>query len=56
MTSVQIFSVIWLVVIFAACIWRHTNVGLAMLPASFILAEVAGISPKQLYQDFLRPW
>lgn len=52
MTSVQIFSVIWLVVIFAACIWRHTNVGLAMLPASFILAEVAGISPKQLYQGF----
>ncbi|EKT4483608.1 anion permease [Pseudomonas putida] len=52
MTSLQCFAVGWLVLIFVVCIWRHVNLGLAMLPGAFVLAEVAGIPLKQLYQGF----
>jgi Na+/H+ antiporter NhaD/arsenite permease-like protein len=52
MTSIQVFSIVWLAVVFTVCIWRHINLGLAMLPAAFVLAEIAGITPKQLYQGF----
>ncbi|MGP8051705.1 MAG: SLC13 family permease [Desulfobaccales bacterium] len=52
MTSMQIFALAWLVLIFALSLWREINLGLALIPAAFVLAEIAGVSGKQLYAGF----
>lgn len=52
MTLLQAFSLGLLVITFAIALWRQVNVGLAMLPAAFVLAEIAGISPSTLYAGF----
>lgn len=52
MTALQLFSVGLLVLTFAVALWRRVNVGFAMLPAAFILAQVAHIPLKQLFGGF----
>jgi len=52
MTSLQVFSLGLLAFTFAVALWRGVNVGLAMLPAAFLLAGVAHIPLKQLYAGF----
>lgn len=52
MTAVQIFSLALLVATFAVALWRGVNVGLAMLPAAYLLAEVAHVPLKTLYAGF----
>ena len=52
MTNVQIFSLVLLAVAFMIAIWRHTNVGLVMLPAAYLLAEVAHTPLQTLYSGF----
>lgn len=52
MSAVQTFSLVLLAVTFTVALWRRINVGFAMLPAAFILAEVAHIPLKQLYAGF----
>ena len=41
MTTVQICALIWLAVVFGLSLWQHINLGLIMIPASFILAQFA---------------
>lgn len=52
MTTVQIGALIWLAVVFGVSLWQHINLGLIMIPASFILAQCAGIPLNQLYAAF----
>jgi len=52
MTALQLFSLVLLAVTFAVALWRRVNVGFAMLPAAFILAEVAHISLDKMYTGF----
>jgi di/tricarboxylate transporter len=51
-SALQLFSVGLLVVTFAVALWRRVNVGFAMLPAAFILALVAHIPLKKLFDGF----
>lgn len=51
-TALQVFSLVFLLFAFAAAIYRHVNIGLMTIPAAFILAEVAGVTPKELYTGF----
>jgi len=51
-TALQLFSVGLLVLTFAVALWRRVNVGFAMLPAAFILSQVAHIPLKQLFDGF----
>ena len=52
MTTVQIGALIWLAVVFGLSLWQHINLGLIMIPASFLLAQFAGIPLKELYGAF----
>ncbi|MDB5775180.1 MAG: Dicarboxylate carrier protein [Herbaspirillum sp.] len=52
MTSIQIFALALLVFAFALSLWRHINLGLAVLPAAFVLAQVAHIPSKILYAGY----
>ena len=52
MTALQVFSLVLLVFAFVLAIWRDINVGLVTLPAAFLLAEVAHLTPKELYAGF----
>lgn len=52
MTASQVFSLGLLAAVFAVALWRRVNVGFAMLPAAFVLAEVEHIPLKQLYAGF----
>ena len=52
MTTVQIVALVWLAVVFGLSLWQHINLGLIMLPASFILAQYAGLPLKDLYSAF----
>ena len=52
MTTVQIVALVWLAVVFGLSLWQHINLGLIMLPASFILVQYAGLPLKDLYSAF----
>ncbi|TNC25725.1 SLC13 family permease [Amycolatopsis alkalitolerans] len=52
MSFIQIFSLILLVITFAVAIWRHVNVGLATIPAGFLLLLVAGVPAGQYFKQF----
>ncbi|MDB5989319.1 MAG: Dicarboxylate carrier protein [Herbaspirillum sp.] len=52
MTSIQIFALALLAFAFLLSLWRHINLGLAVLPAAFVLAEVAHIPSKTLYAGY----
>jgi Na+/H+ antiporter NhaD/arsenite permease-like protein len=52
MTTIQIFSLVLLAVVFCLSLWRHINLGLAMLPAAFVLAQAAHIPSKVLYAGY----
>jgi Na+/H+ antiporter NhaD/arsenite permease-like protein len=52
MTSIQIFALALLAFAFLLSLWRHINLGLAVLPAAFVLAEVAHIPSKILYAGY----
>ena len=49
MTTLQILALIWLALVFAVSLWQHINLGLIMIPAAFVLAEIAGVPVKSLY-------
>ena len=52
MTTVQILALVWLAVVFGLSLWQHINLGLIMLPASFILVLFTGLPLKDLYAAF----
>lgn len=52
MTTIQIIALIWLAVVFGLSLWQHINLGLIMIPASFILCLYTGIPLKELYAAF----
>src|ERR1700688_1102768 len=52
MTSIQIFALALLAFAFSLSLWRHINLGLAVLPGAFVLAEVAHIPSKILYAGY----
>ena len=52
MTTLQILALIWLALVFAVSLWQHINLGLIMIPAAFVLAEIAGVPGKSLYAGF----
>jgi Na+/H+ antiporter NhaD/arsenite permease-like protein len=52
MTSIQIFALVLLAFTFSLSLWRHINLGLAVLPGAFVLAEVAHIPSKILYAGY----
>ena len=52
MTTLQILALIWLALVFAVSLWQHINLGLIMIPAAFVLAEIAGVPVKSLYAGF----
>lgn len=52
MTSTQTFALMLLALAFMLSLWRHINLGLAMLPAAFVLAQVAHIPMKTLYAGY----
>lgn len=52
MTTVQIIALVWLAVVFGLSLWQHINLGLIMIPASFILCLFTGLPLKELYAAF----
>ena len=52
MTTLQILALVWLALVFAVSLWQHINLGLIMIPAAFVLAEIAGVPVKSLYAGF----
>lgn len=52
MTTIQIIALIGLALVFALSIGRHINLGVAAIPGAFVVAEIAGITPKELYAGF----
>jgi di/tricarboxylate transporter len=52
MSLLQVFSLVLLVAAFALAIWRHINVGLATIPAGFILTTVAGVPVGTYFKHF----
>ena len=38
MTTLQIYALVWLAFVFGLSLWQHINLGLIMIPASFLLA------------------
>lgn len=52
MSLLQIFSIVLLVAAFAVAIWRHINVGLATVPAGFILTMAAGLPVETYFKHF----
>lgn len=52
MSLIQIFSLVLLVITFCLAIWRHVNVGLATIPAGFVLVLVAGVPVTQYFKQF----
>jgi di/tricarboxylate transporter len=49
---IQIFSLFLLVVTFAVAIWRHMNIGMATIAASFILMLAAKVPAAKVYTSF----
>jgi di/tricarboxylate transporter len=49
---IQIFSLILLVVTFGVAIWRHMNIGMATIAASFLLMLVAKVPVAKVYTYF----
>jgi di/tricarboxylate transporter len=52
MTAIQIFALALLAFAFLLSLWRHINLGLAMLPSAFVLACTAHIPSKTLYAGY----
>jgi Na+/H+ antiporter NhaD/arsenite permease-like protein len=52
MNNVQILALFLLVFIFAISLWRGINLGLVAIPASFLLAQFAGIAQKHVFAGF----
>lgn len=52
LSFIQIFSLILLVVTFAVAIWRHINIGMATIAASFILMLAAKVPADKVYANF----
>ena len=52
MDTIQIIALIWLAFVFGISLWQHINLGLIMIPASFILALFADMPLKALYGSF----
>lgn len=52
MTAIQIFALALLAFAFLLSLWRHINLGLAMLPGAFVLACTAHIPSKTLYAGY----
>jgi Na+/H+ antiporter NhaD/arsenite permease-like protein len=52
MTAIQIFALALLAFAFLLSLWRHINLGLAMLPSAFVLACTAHIPLKTLYAGY----
>lgn len=52
MTSMQIFALALLAFVFLLSFWRHINLGLAVLPGAFVLALVADVPMKTLFQGY----
>jgi Na+/H+ antiporter NhaD/arsenite permease-like protein len=50
--SIHLVAVVLLVVIFAISLWRGINLGFVAIPASFVLAQIAGIPQKKLFSAF----
>ena len=42
MTTLQIYALVWLAFVFGLSLWQHINLGLIMIPASFLLALFTG--------------
>ena len=52
MTTLQIYALVWLAFVFGLSLWQHINLGLIMIPASFLLALFTGLPLKELYAAF----
>ena len=52
MDTIQIIALIWLAFVFGISLWQHINLGLIMIPASFILALFSDMPLKALYGSF----
>lgn len=52
MTTLQICALIWLAFVFGLSLWQHINLGLIMIPASFILILFTGLPLNALYSAF----
>lgn len=52
MTTLQICALVWLAFVFGLSLWQHINLGLIMIPASFLLALFTGLPLKELYGSF----
>ena len=52
MTTIQILALLLLAFVFCLSLWRHINLGLAMLPAAFVLAQATHIPSKILYAGY----
>ena len=52
MDTIQIIALIWLAFVFGISLWQHINLGLIMIPASFILVLFADMPLKALYGSF----
>ncbi|MEU2436642.1 SLC13 family permease [Streptomyces rubradiris] len=52
MSTPEILSLALLAVVLALAMWRDINVGLAALPASFVLAAAAGLPQEQVLAGF----
>lgn len=52
MTDIQGIALIILGLAFALCLWQHINLGLAAIPAAFLLAQLAGIPAKEMLRGF----
>jgi Na+/H+ antiporter NhaD/arsenite permease-like protein len=52
MNGIQIFALLMLVVVFVVSLWRSINLGLVAIPASFVVAALAGIAQKRVFTAF----
>lgn len=52
MNSIHLAAIVLLVVVFAISLWRDINLGLVAIPASFVLALIAGIPQKRVFAAF----
>lgn len=52
MSTIHCVALVLLVLIFAISLWRGINLGLVGIPASFLLAQLAGVPQKHVFAAF----